>query len=90
MLNIKDPEADRLARQLAEATGETITRAVTIAVRERLARVTGRRSGRSLADELDEIARRCAALPLLDAGAEDDILGYAVTGLPRQDDGVGH
>lgn len=40
MLNIKDPEADRLARQLAEATGETITRAETIAVRERLARVT--------------------------------------------------
>jgi uncharacterized protein with PIN domain len=31
----------------------------TIAARERLARVTGRRTGRSLADELDEIALRC-------------------------------
>jgi hypothetical protein len=59
VLTIKDSEADRLARQLAEATGETITRAVTIAVREPLARVTGRRTGRSLADDLDEIALRC-------------------------------
>jgi antitoxin VapB len=89
VLNIKDPEADRLARQLAEATGETITRAVTIAVRERLARVTGRRTGRSLADELDEIALRCAALPVLDDRSEDDILGYDATGLPFQDNGVG-
>jgi len=37
-LNIKDPEALNLARQLAEQTGETITRAVTEALRERLAR----------------------------------------------------
>ncbi len=59
VLNIKDAQADRLARQLAEVTGETITRGVTIAVRERLARVLGRRTGRSLPDELDE---RCAAL----------------------------
>ncbi len=89
MLNIKDPDADRLARQLAEATGETITRAVTIAVRERLARVTGRRTGRSLADELDEIALRCAALPVLDERSEDEILGYDAVGLPRQAGSVG-
>ena len=37
-LSIKAPEADRLARQLAKTTGETITVAVTIAMRERLAR----------------------------------------------------
>ncbi len=88
MLNIKDPEADRLARQLAAATGETITRAVTIAVQERLARVMGRRTGRSLADELDEIAQRCAALPVLDERSEDEILGYDATGLPLQAGGV--
>lgn len=83
MLNIKDPEADRLARQLAEATGETITAALTIAVRERLARVTGVRTGRALADELDEIALRCAALPVLDQRPEEEILGYDDAGLPR-------
>jgi antitoxin VapB len=38
-LNIKNLEAAALARQLAAATGESVTRAVTVAVRERLARV---------------------------------------------------
>ncbi|MBV9100919.1 MAG: type II toxin-antitoxin system VapB family antitoxin [Candidatus Dormibacteraeota bacterium] len=38
-LNIKNPETERLARELATATGETVTQAVTMAVRERLDRV---------------------------------------------------
>ncbi len=38
-LNIKNEEAERLARQLATATGETVTRAVAVAVRERLERL---------------------------------------------------
>ena len=43
-LNIKHPEADRLARELAEKTGETITEAVINALRDRLAREEGRTS----------------------------------------------
>ena len=39
-LSIKDPEADRLARELATRTGETLTQAVVVALRERLARET--------------------------------------------------
>jgi hypothetical protein len=39
-LNIRDPEAHKLARKLADRTGETMTRAVTEALRERLARVS--------------------------------------------------
>lgn len=38
-LNIKNDEAVRLARQLAAATGESVTKAVAVAVRERLERV---------------------------------------------------
>lgn len=38
-LNLKNEEATALARELAAATGESVTRAVTVAVRERLARV---------------------------------------------------
>ena len=41
-LNIKHPEADRLARALARTTGESITDAVLTAIRERLQRETGR------------------------------------------------
>lgn len=80
-LSIKDPEAERLARALAEETGETITEAVKAALKERLARTRARR-GLRLADELDEIARRCAALPVLDDRAAENILGYDERGLP--------
>lgn len=38
-LSIKDPETDRLARALAEATGESITEAIRRALEERLTRV---------------------------------------------------
>lgn len=42
-----------------------------------------RRKGRSLADKLDKIAKRCAALPVLDSRLADEILGYDEHGLPR-------
>jgi len=38
-LNIKNVDAERVSRQLSELTGESITTAVTVAVRERLARL---------------------------------------------------
>ncbi len=38
-LNIKNPDTYRLAKQLAERTGESMTAAVTEAIRERLARL---------------------------------------------------
>jgi antitoxin VapB len=82
-LNIKDPTTDTLVRELAQTTGETITEAVTVAVQERLERLHAGRRTRRLADELDEIALRCASLPLLDERSEDEILGYDAHGLPR-------
>ncbi len=44
-LSIKTAEADELARSLARLTGESMTKAVTIALRERLARERARRAG---------------------------------------------
>lgn len=44
-----------------------------------LERVRARRSARRLADELDEIAARCSALPGIDDRSEDEILGYDQT-----------
>jgi antitoxin VapB len=81
-LNIKDPETDRLARSLAAATGETITTAVATALRERLERVEGTFAADTLVVELDGIAARCAALPVLDTRSSDEILGYDEHGLP--------
>ncbi len=82
-LNIKDAKTHALARELAAATGESITKAVHIAIRERLQKVRARRTGRRpLADRLDEIARHCAALPVLRDRPVHEILGYNERGLP--------
>lgn len=82
-LNIKHPEADRLARELARKTGESITDAVINALRERLAREEGRSSLPGLKEEILAIGRRCAALPDRDTRSPDEILGYDEHGLPR-------
>jgi antitoxin VapB len=81
-LNIKNPQADELARELAERTGRTITDAVITALRESLARETGRLKRHSLGDDLREISRRCAALPDLDTRSPEEILGFDEHGLP--------
>ncbi len=81
--SIKNSEADRLARRVARLSGESLTSAVVVALRERLERLERRTRGRSLADELDEIAHRCAALPVLDARSADEIIGYDENGVPR-------
>ncbi len=82
-LNIRNPETERLAEELARLAGETKTEAVTRALRDRLERLRRERSGRRLADELDAIALHCAALPVLDSRGTDEILGYDERGLPR-------
>ena len=59
-MNIKNEEAHRLTEELAKLTGESLTGAVTEAVRERLDRVR-RAQGLSLADQLLAIGKDCAA-----------------------------
>jgi len=59
-LNIKDPEAHRLAKALQRETGETMTHAVTEALRERYERLQRRRSKASV-EELRAIAKRASA-----------------------------
>jgi antitoxin VapB len=81
-LNIRNPEAEALATELAKRTGETKTDAVIKALRDRLARVRRERGKRRLADELQEIANRFAELPVLDDRTPDEILGYDENGLP--------
>ncbi len=79
--SIKNDEADQLARQLAAVTGETLTEAVTNALRERLVRQQRATGG----PKLERILRSVEAfrqLPILDDRAADDILGYDQAGLP--------
>jgi antitoxin VapB len=59
-LNVKDPEARRLAQAIARETGETMARVVTEALGERYERLR-RRHGRASVEELLAIAGRAAA-----------------------------
>lgn len=81
-LSLKHPEADRLARALARETGEGLTEAVIVALRERLERTRNAHQP-GLASEILRIGRDCASLPVLDRRAPDEILAYGPDGLPQ-------
>jgi len=82
-LNIKNEETHRLAEELASLTGESMTAAVTEAVRERLERVR-RSRGKSLADRLVAIGKDCAShLKEPYKSIEHGELLYDEKGLPR-------
>ncbi|HYZ28732.1 MAG TPA: type II toxin-antitoxin system VapB family antitoxin [Thermoleophilaceae bacterium] len=81
-LNIKDSHADRLARQLAEETGESITTAITVAVQERLDRLHGGVPRERRRSALTRIAKRSAKRRVRDTRSADRIVGYDETGLP--------
>jgi len=59
-LNIKNDEAHRLAQELARETGESMTKAVTQALRERLEHVRQRKGKKGLSKRLLAIAHECA------------------------------
>lgn len=77
-LSIKSDRVDRLARELAALTGETITDAVEAALVDRLERERRARGDTTL----DDIVERFGALPVLDPRPADELIGYDDTGLP--------
>ena len=81
-LSIKSDEADQLARELAAETGETLTEAVVIALRERLDREHARHVA-SMRTRLARLAADVATLPAADSRAPEEIIGYDDAGLPR-------
>ncbi|MGC4408365.1 type II toxin-antitoxin system VapB family antitoxin [Allorhizobium sp. NPDC080224] len=80
-LNIKDPEAHRLAQAIALATGQSMSRVVTDALRERYAQLE-KQNGKASVDELLMIANRAAAL-LKQPYADHAELLYDQDGLPK-------
>ena len=82
-LNIKDEKTHRMARELARATGESMTAAVSEAIRERLERVRGS-SRKSMAERLMELGSDCAArLKEPYKSMDVDELLYDENGLPK-------
>ena len=82
-LNIKSAEAHELSRELASRTGESLTEAVTEAIRHRLSLLEPVGQGDLLDAEVAEIQAFVASLPDRDSRSPDEILGYDAQGLPR-------
>jgi len=80
-LSVKNPEAYRLAREIADRTGETLTKEVIDSLRERQEKVEKKRTKATL-EELTAIAKRAPVgvkRPYIDHG---DLL-YDEYGLPK-------
>jgi antitoxin VapB len=82
-LSIRNSRADKLARQVAAESGESLTEAIIHALEERLERLKGRRTSTDVAEEIMKISLRCRALPDMDPRSVDEILNYDETGLPQ-------
>ncbi len=79
-----EAEAEQLAREIAQHTGETPAQAVVTALRERLSKIEQHRlASEQRVDELMAIIERYAELPILDSRHPDEILGYDEHGLPH-------
>ncbi|MDH3598882.1 MAG: type II toxin-antitoxin system VapB family antitoxin [Candidatus Tectomicrobia bacterium] len=79
-LNIKNEEAHRLAAQLAALTGETMTKAVTEAIRERIERIQRQRNVPEILARAREIIRHSGGAQPYTDHAE---LLYDEHGLPK-------
>lgn len=82
-ISIKSVEAERLAREVAAKTGESLTGAIQKALEERLQRLKQQRKSQAMLSQLDDILRRVDQLPVLDSRSADEIVGYDEHGLPR-------
>jgi len=82
-LSIRNSDAERLAREVARETGETITQAILKSLEERLLRLNGRKRSGDLAEEILRIGSRCAALSDIDTRSPEEILGYDTDGALR-------
>ena len=82
-LSIKNDATERLARQVAHETGESLTEAIQKALEERWERLKAKKRNRLLAGQIDDLLRRVDSLPTLDLRSEDEILGYDEHGMPR-------
>jgi antitoxin VapB len=85
-ISIKNPETEKLARELARETGESITEVITTSLRERMQRVRGRRNAQPLEEKVADILERLDSLPTLSNASDDEILGYDENGIPENSD----
>ena len=84
VLSIKHPEADKMARELAQLTGLSMTQAIMEALRQQISALKSRKAQNDANDisEIMAIIDHCSSLPTLNNLSADEILGYNEFGLP--------
>ena len=82
-LNIKNRTAEQLAHELASVTGESLTEAITVALRNRLEALKRSRQRGSVMAEVAALQEFLRSQPDRDTRSADEILGYDEFGLPR-------
>jgi antitoxin VapB len=82
-LSVKNPKAERLAKELAKESGTSVTASLIDALEHALRRVRGRKTAPSVRGAILEVSERCAALPDLDKRSPEEILGYDELGVFR-------
>lgn len=83
-LSIANPEVERIAREVSQMTGETITGAILTALkaRQQLLQKQKERDFQKWKSEINEIVNRVAQLPVLDNRSHEEML-YDEMGLPK-------
>lgn len=82
-LSIKNHDTEQLARQVAQATGETITEAIQKSLEERMERLHREKERHFVREEIDEMLKHVHALPVLDPRSPEEIIGYDEHGAPK-------
>jgi antitoxin VapB len=82
-LSIRNAKTEKLARELAAESGESITRAITKALEERLERLRGRSTTTDMVEDILRISKRCREIPDQDKRSVKEILGYDSVGVPK-------
>ena len=80
-ISIRNEKTEKLAREVASLTGESLTQTITHSLEERLNRLKGRKTAIDLKQEIMLISQRCQNLPDIDPRTADEILGYNQDGV---------
>ncbi len=79
-LSIRNTLAEKLAREVAAESGESLTQAIIHALEDRLERLQGCRTVDDTFVEIMRISQRCSRLPDMERHTDDVILGYGDEG----------
>ena len=80
-LSIRNPRAEKLAREIVAMSGANITQVIIKALEDQLERLRGRRTYPDLFKEIMDISKRCSSIPDIDERSPDEILGYNKAGV---------